>query len=232
VEESKCIFLLNTITTFILSVLLYSLPFSGKKRCKNESLVIFQWHGPRSKPRSLLNFVVFQLTNKCLILFLIVTYILNCRYTIVRYGMLSAVLTNWSLRFPFYLLCFSFPGFSRIRLHTKGGSPVAFVEYADVRCATQAMAALQGSYLRYSDRGGIRIEYAKTKMGEGNGLPNNGTLLSSGANSVTMNGHHHPYNHVNHVNTHQNYCPLPSMTSAAANTTNAQFHQRFLINAA
>ncbi|CAB0032216.1 unnamed protein product [Trichogramma brassicae] len=49
---------------------------------------------------------------------------------------------------------------------TLGGSPVAFVEYQDVRCAAQAMGALQGSLLVSSDRGAIRIEYAKSKMAE------------------------------------------------------------------
>ncbi|CAG9863874.1 unnamed protein product [Phyllotreta striolata] len=58
----------------------------------------------------------------------------------------------------------SFPGFCRLRMHTKGGSPVAFVEYQDVRCAAHVMAALQGSFLLSSDRGPIRIEYAKNKM--------------------------------------------------------------------
>ncbi|XP_054265376.1 protein couch potato-like isoform X2 [Macrosteles quadrilineatus] len=61
----------------------------------------------------------------------------------------------------------SFPGFSRLRMHSKGGSPVAFVEYQDVRYAAQAMATLQGSFLLSSDRGAIRIEYAKSKMSEG-----------------------------------------------------------------
>ncbi|XP_049857466.1 protein couch potato-like [Schistocerca serialis cubense] len=61
----------------------------------------------------------------------------------------------------------SFPGFCRLRMHTKGGSPVAFVEFQDVRCAAQAMANLQGSFLLSSDRGAIRIEYAKSKMAEG-----------------------------------------------------------------
>ncbi|XP_073996488.1 protein couch potato-like isoform X4 [Rhodnius prolixus] len=61
----------------------------------------------------------------------------------------------------------SLPGFGRLRLHTKGGTPVAFVEFKDVKCAGHAMAALQGSYLLSSDRGAIRIEYAKTKMTEG-----------------------------------------------------------------
>lgn len=60
----------------------------------------------------------------------------------------------------------SYPGFCRLRMHTKGGSPVAFVEYQDVRYAAHAMATLQGSLLRSSDRGAIRIEYAKSKMAE------------------------------------------------------------------
>lgn len=51
-------------------------------------------------------------------------------------------------------------------MHTKGGSPVAFIEYQDVRYAAQAMATLQGSFLLSSDRGAIRIEYAKSKMAE------------------------------------------------------------------
>lgn len=43
---------------------------------------------------------------------------------------------------------------------------MAFVEFQDVRYAAQAMAALQGSLLLSSDRGPIRIEYAKSKMAE------------------------------------------------------------------
>eukprot|EP00106_Octopus_bimaculoides_P016325 XP_014783767.1 PREDICTED: protein couch potato-like isoform X9 [Octopus bimaculoides] len=60
----------------------------------------------------------------------------------------------------------SFPGFCRLRMHNKGGSPVAFVEFQDVRQATEAMNRLHGFVLLSSDRGGIRIEYAKNKMGE------------------------------------------------------------------
>nr|XP_014273792.1 protein couch potato isoform X2 [Halyomorpha halys] len=61
----------------------------------------------------------------------------------------------------------SVPGFGRLRLHSKGGKPVAFVEFKDVKAASGAMSALQGSFLLSSDRGAIRIEYAKTKMSEG-----------------------------------------------------------------
>ena len=63
----------------------------------------------------------------------------------------------------------TFPGFCRIRMHQKGGSAVAFVEYSDVRQATQAMLALQGFVVSSSDRGGFRIEYARNKMADVNG---------------------------------------------------------------
>ncbi|GFR76466.1 protein couch potato [Elysia marginata] len=65
----------------------------------------------------------------------------------------------------------SFQGFVRLRMHNKGGSPVAFVEFQDVRQAQEAMTRLQGFVLLSSDRGGIRIEYAKNKMGEVYFLP-------------------------------------------------------------
>ncbi|XP_037086163.1 protein couch potato-like isoform X1 [Pollicipes pollicipes] len=59
----------------------------------------------------------------------------------------------------------SLPGFTRLRMLTKGGSPVSFVEYQDTNHAAVAMAMLQGFVLS-PDRGGIRIEYAKTKMAD------------------------------------------------------------------
>ncbi|XP_055699003.1 protein couch potato [Phlebotomus papatasi] len=62
----------------------------------------------------------------------------------------------------------SLPGFCRLRMHSKGSQPgsipVAFVEFKDSGCAAGAMAALQGTFLLSSDRGAIRIEYAKSKM--------------------------------------------------------------------
>lgn len=60
----------------------------------------------------------------------------------------------------------SFPGFSRCRVNSKGGTPVAFVDFVDVRCATNAMMSLQGIMLPSSERSGIRIEYAKHKMAD------------------------------------------------------------------
>lgn len=60
------------------------------------------------------------------------------------------------------------PGFRRLKMHSKGSSPVCFVEYLDVFTATNAMQTLRGRNLQSSaEKGGIRIEYAKTKMGEG-----------------------------------------------------------------
>ncbi|ELU06415.1 hypothetical protein CAPTEDRAFT_112394, partial [Capitella teleta] len=76
----------------------------------------------------------------------------------------------------------SISGFLRLRMHNKGGSPVAFVEYQDVRCAMEAMLKLQGCVLFSSERGGIRIEYARNKMGEvvsSCPTPNGPLLLSS-----------------------------------------------------
>ncbi|KAI1704430.1 RNA recognition motif domain-containing protein [Ditylenchus destructor] len=65
------------------------------------------------------------------------------------------------------------PGFSRLRMHSKGGSPVAFVEFSDVRHAAVALSALQGVQLAGSGEqrpgaGGIRIEFARSKMGDVN----------------------------------------------------------------
>jgi hypothetical protein len=51
---------------------------------------------------------------------------------------------------------------------------VAFVDFADVRCATNAMLSLQGMMLSSSERSGIRIEYAKHKMADANSC--NGTV--------------------------------------------------------
>lgn len=42
--------------------------------------------------------------------------------------------------------------------------PVAFVEFKDVATAAAAMSALQGKFLLSSDRGAMRIEFAKSKM--------------------------------------------------------------------
>lgn len=88
-----------------------------------------------------------------------------------------------------FVFIFSFPGYCRLRMHNKGGAPLAFVEFADVRFAAQALISLQGTYLLSSDRGGVRIEYARNKMAEtgavGGGSPTSGASSSSGVSSLS-----------------------------------------------
>ncbi|XP_031568172.1 RNA-binding protein with multiple splicing 2-like isoform X2 [Actinia tenebrosa] len=60
-----------------------------------------------------------------------------------------------------------FPGFIKLKMHNKGNSPVCFVEFMNEIVATQAMHTFQGYVPPNSEKGGIRIEFAKTKMGEG-----------------------------------------------------------------
>ncbi|EDV28906.1 uncharacterized protein TRIADDRAFT_52243 [Trichoplax adhaerens] len=58
-------------------------------------------------------------------------------------------------------------GFRRLRMHKKPGFPTtAFIEFANIQFATQALNALQGAIIQSSECGGIRIEYARKKMGE------------------------------------------------------------------
>jgi len=57
--------------------------------------------------------------------------------------------------------------FVRVKMFSRGGPPVAFAEFKDVDSATEAMEKLQGYVLMSSKRSsGIRIEYAKQRMGE------------------------------------------------------------------
>ncbi|XP_071942552.1 uncharacterized protein [Antedon mediterranea] len=58
------------------------------------------------------------------------------------------------------------PGFSRLRMHNKNGAQCVFVEFQNFAFASQAFAQLQGAVLRSSDRGGLRVEFAKANMGE------------------------------------------------------------------
>jgi len=61
-----------------------------------------------------------------------------------------------------------FPSFQRIKiLRNKNTTPVAFVEYADVCYSVQAKTYLSGHVFQSSEHGGMRIEYARNKMGEG-----------------------------------------------------------------
>ncbi|KAL9235455.1 hypothetical protein vseg_010213 [Gypsophila vaccaria] len=56
------------------------------------------------------------------------------------------------------------PGFNGLKMRSRRGMPIAFADYEEVQQATNAMQALQDSTLPSSDRGGMLIEYARSKM--------------------------------------------------------------------
>nr|ABR17821.1 unknown [Picea sitchensis] len=57
-----------------------------------------------------------------------------------------------------------FQGFKMLKLQTKGGMPVAFVDFEDVTSSAEALKQLQDTLLPSSDRGGLHLEYAKSRM--------------------------------------------------------------------
>ncbi|XP_038706520.1 protein WHI4 isoform X5 [Tripterygium wilfordii] len=57
-----------------------------------------------------------------------------------------------------------YEGFNVIKMRAKGGMPVAFADFQEIEQATKVMEELQGSELPSSDRGGMHIEYARSKM--------------------------------------------------------------------
>ncbi|XP_057772033.1 uncharacterized protein LOC130991687 isoform X2 [Salvia miltiorrhiza] len=57
-----------------------------------------------------------------------------------------------------------YQGFNSLKVRARGGMPVAFADFEGVERATEAMNSLQGSTLPSSDRGGMHIEYARSKM--------------------------------------------------------------------
>lgn len=57
-----------------------------------------------------------------------------------------------------------YPGFNVLKMRAKGGMPVAFADFEEIEQANKAMDALQGSMLASSDRGGMHLEYARSKM--------------------------------------------------------------------
>lgn len=57
-----------------------------------------------------------------------------------------------------------YPGFNTLKMRARGGMPVAFADFKEIGQATDVMNALQGSTLPSSDRGGMHIEYARSKM--------------------------------------------------------------------
>lgn len=57
--------------------------------------------------------------------------------------------------------------FRRLKmLRNKGTTPVAFVEYGEIMAAVQARHLLNGQLLYTSENGGMRIEFARNRMGE------------------------------------------------------------------
>jgi len=57
-----------------------------------------------------------------------------------------------------------YPGFHILKIRARGGMPVAFADFEEIEQATDAMNHLQGNLLSSSDRGGMHIEYARSKM--------------------------------------------------------------------
>ncbi|XP_030475286.2 RNA-binding protein L isoform X1 [Syzygium oleosum] len=57
-------------------------------------------------------------------------------------------------------------GFLKLKMQSTYGAPVAFVDFQDTACSTQALNQLQGTLLLSSPAGdGIRLEFAKSRMG-------------------------------------------------------------------
>ncbi|XP_011007087.1 PREDICTED: U2 small nuclear ribonucleoprotein B'' isoform X2 [Populus euphratica] len=57
-----------------------------------------------------------------------------------------------------------YPGFHVLKIRAKGGMPVAFADFEEIEQATKVMENLQETTLPSSDRGGMHIEYARSKM--------------------------------------------------------------------
>ncbi|KAJ4835859.1 hypothetical protein Tsubulata_030117 [Turnera subulata] len=57
-----------------------------------------------------------------------------------------------------------YPGFNLLKLRARGGMPVAFADFKEVEQAIQVMEDLQDTLLPSSDRGGMHIEFARSKM--------------------------------------------------------------------
>ncbi|CAH8316274.1 unnamed protein product [Eruca vesicaria subsp. sativa] len=57
-----------------------------------------------------------------------------------------------------------YPGFNILKIRARSGMPVAFADFEEIEQATYVMNDLQGNLLSSSDRGGMHIEYARSKM--------------------------------------------------------------------
>ncbi|GAB2227327.1 hypothetical protein Droror1_Dr00009144 [Drosera rotundifolia] len=57
-------------------------------------------------------------------------------------------------------------GFLKLKMQNSRGAPVAFVDFEDTASSSEALGQLQGAILRSSTDGeGMRLEYAKSRMG-------------------------------------------------------------------
>ncbi|XP_051141009.1 uncharacterized protein LOC127258262 isoform X2 [Andrographis paniculata] len=57
-------------------------------------------------------------------------------------------------------------GFLKLKMQSTYGAPVAFVDFQDTACSTEALSQLQGTILYSSTSGeGMRLEYARSRMG-------------------------------------------------------------------
>ncbi|XP_052160438.1 uncharacterized protein LOC127777859 [Oryza glaberrima] len=56
-------------------------------------------------------------------------------------------------------------GFIKVKMQNKFGAPVAFVDFKDMDSSTEAINRLQGVILYSSTGEGMRLEYAKSRMG-------------------------------------------------------------------
>ncbi|KMT09741.1 hypothetical protein BVRB_6g127240 isoform A [Beta vulgaris subsp. vulgaris] len=58
-------------------------------------------------------------------------------------------------------------GFLKLKIQSTYGAPVAFVDFQDTACSTEALGQLQGTVLFSDPAGdGMRLEYAKSRMGK------------------------------------------------------------------
>ncbi|XP_055806007.1 uncharacterized protein LOC129874703 isoform X3 [Solanum dulcamara] len=58
-----------------------------------------------------------------------------------------------------------FRGFLKLKMQSTYGAPVAFVDFQDTASSTEALSHLQGTILYSSSGEGMRLEYAKSRMG-------------------------------------------------------------------
>ncbi|OAE29837.1 hypothetical protein AXG93_1508s1080 [Marchantia polymorpha subsp. ruderalis] len=72
-----------------------------------------------------------------------------------------------------------FPGYRKIKMQIKGGLPVAFVEFQDVMCSTQALSQLQNSMLASSDRDMLKQKWDNLEEKDYHRLTYESGLLST-----------------------------------------------------